>query len=111
MHTAKAPHLHAGFQACLTVLPAAFVLETEFIQLTRSCYRSVARLKHLHWLRTERVKLCPLTFKEMISDHFFACTTKMSELGSFKPAPSRLRNPGPINPGPADSHPRGDSII
>src|SRR5258706_6178916 len=57
MHTAEAPHLHAGFQACLTVLEAAFVLETEFIQLTRSCYRSVARLKHLHWLRTDWVSL------------------------------------------------------
>src|SRR5438132_2989898 len=59
MHTAEAPHLHAGFQACLTVSGVAFVLETEFIQLTRSCYRSVARLKHLHWLRTDWVRACP----------------------------------------------------
>jgi hypothetical protein len=34
MHTAKTPHLHAGFRACLTLSEAAFVLETEFIQLT-----------------------------------------------------------------------------
>jgi len=54
MHTAKAPHLHAGFRACLTLSGAAFVLETEFIQLTESSYGPVARLKHLHWLRTGR---------------------------------------------------------
>src|SRR6266446_2820727 len=83
----------------LTVLEAAFVLETEFIQLTESSYGPVARLKHLHWLRTGRVKACPLTFKEMISDHFFACTTKMSELDRCKPVPfsstqSRANKPG-----------------
>ena len=62
----------------------------EFIQLTRSSYRSVARLKHLHWLRTGRVSGLPFNFKEMISDHFFACTTKMSEQGRENPAPTFL---------------------
>jgi hypothetical protein len=60
----------------------------EFIQLTRSCYRSVARLKHLHWLWTDRVRIRPLKLQGMIRRSSIACTTKMSELDRFlRPVP------------------------
>jgi len=58
MHrAAEGEHKVRPYRKCLTVLEAAFILETEFIQLTRSSYGPVARLKHLHWLRTDWVSL------------------------------------------------------